>query len=88
MGKWEMVNVLQGVVDLVLFTESEKVKSRLTLGLENIAIAEIPGGEWHSFVFHKPSAVMLEVKPGPYDPQDDEEFAAWASLESHANVTS
>jgi cupin fold WbuC family metalloprotein len=87
MGKWEMVSVLEGVVDLVLFTESGRVKNRLSLGLKNIAIAEIPGGEWHSFVFHKPSAVMLEVKPGPYEPQDDKEFADWAPLESDANAT-
>ena len=87
-GKWEMVSVLQGVVDLVLFTESGMIKTRLTLGSENIAVAEILGGEWHSFVFHKPSAVMLEVKPGPYEPQDDKEFAEWAPSESHANVTS
>jgi cupin fold WbuC family metalloprotein len=87
-GKWELVSVLQGRVDLVLFTESGTVKSRLAIGSENIVVAEIPGGEWHSFVFQKPSAVMLEVKPGPYEPQGDKEFAEWAPLEGHRNVTS
>jgi cupin fold WbuC family metalloprotein len=80
--------VLQGGVDLVLFAESGTVKNRLAIGPENIAVAEIPGGTWHSFVFQKPSAVVLEVKPGPYEPQDDNEFAEWAPLEGHANVTS
>jgi cupin fold WbuC family metalloprotein len=88
MGKWELVSVLQGDVDLVLFAETGTVKSRLAIGSENIAVAEIPGGAWHSFVFHKPSAVMLEVKPGPYEPQEDKEFAEWAPLEGHATVTS
>jgi cupin fold WbuC family metalloprotein len=87
-GKWELVSVLQGEVDLVLFTESGTIKSRLAIGSENIAVAEIPGGAWHSFVFHKPSAVMLEVKPGPYEPQDDKKFAQWAPLEGYPNVTS
>jgi cupin fold WbuC family metalloprotein len=87
-GKWELVSVLQGGVHLVLFTESGTVKSRLAIGSKNIAVAEIPGGAWHSFVFQKPSAVMLEVKPGPYEPQDDKEFAEWAPLEGHPNVTS
>ena len=80
--------MLQGAVDLVLFTESGTVKSRLAIGSENIVVAEIPGGAWHSFVFQKPSAVILEVKPGPYEPQDDKEFAEWAPLEGDPNVTS
>jgi cupin fold WbuC family metalloprotein len=87
-GKWELVSVLQGGLDLVLFTESGTVKSRLAISSENIAVAEIPGGAWHSFVFQKPSAVILEVKPGPYEPQDDKEFAEWAPLEGDPNVTS
>ena len=87
-GKWELVSVLQGGLDLVLFTESGTVKSRLAISSENIAVAEIPGGAWHSFVFQKPSAVMLEVKPGPYEPRDDKEFAEWAPLEGDPNVTS
>ena len=88
MGRWELVSVLQGGVDLVLFAEAGTVKSRLAIGSENIAVAEIPGGAWHSFVFHEPSAVMLEVKPGPYEPQEDKQFAEWAPLEGHATVTS
>jgi cupin fold WbuC family metalloprotein len=82
------VSVLQGTADLVLFTESGTVKSRLAIGSENIVVAEIPGGAWHSFVFQKPSAVMLEVKPGPSEPQGDKEFAQWAPVEGHPNVTS
>jgi cupin fold WbuC family metalloprotein len=87
-GKWELVSVLQGAVDLVLFTESGTVKSRLAIGSENIVVAEIPGAAWHSFVFQRPCAVMLEVKPGPYEPQHDKEFAEWAPAEGHPNVTS
>ena len=87
-GKWELVSVLQGAVDLVLFTESGTVQGRLAIGSESIVVAEIPGGAWHSFVFQQPCAVMLEVKPGPYEPQDDKEFAEWAPLEGHPNVTS
>jgi len=85
-GKWELMSVLQGRVDLVLFTDSGMIKSRLAIGAEDIAVAEIPGGAWHGVVFHKPSAVILEVKPGPYDPQDDKEFAEWAPPEGHPNV--
>ena len=66
----------------------ERPRQECSIGSENIAVAEIPGGAWHSFVFQKPSAVILEVKPGPYEPQDDKEFAEWAPLEGDPNVTS
>jgi cupin fold WbuC family metalloprotein len=87
-GKWELVSALRGRADLLLFTESGTVKSRLAIDSENIVVAEIPGGAWHSFIFHKPSAVILEVKPGPYEPQDDKEFAEWAPPEGDSTVTS
>lgn len=87
-GKCELVSVLQGGMDLVLFTEGGKVENRLAIGSKNVAVAEIPGGAWHSLVFHKPSAVLLEVKPGPYEPQDDKEFAEWAPPEGHPTVAS
>jgi cupin fold WbuC family metalloprotein len=86
--KWEMVSMLQGGSDLVLFTESGTIRSRLAISSENVAVAEIPGGVWHSVVFHEPSAVILEVKPGPYEPQDDKVFAEWAPQEGHPTVTS
>ena len=77
-GKWELLNVLQGRLDVVIFTSNGDVNSRLALGAKGPSLVEIYGGEWHSFVFHAPAAVVLEVKPGPYEPQFDKEFAQWA----------
>jgi cupin fold WbuC family metalloprotein len=81
LGKWELVSVLQGKFDLVIFTCDGMVKERVALNSEGACIAEIPGGEWHSAVFHAPAAVVLEVKEGPYEPQLDKEFARWAPSE-------
>jgi cupin fold WbuC family metalloprotein len=66
-GRWELVNVLQGRVDVVIFTADGEVAGRFPLSAECTTLAEIPGGDWHTMVFHAPAAVMLEVKPGPYD---------------------
>ena len=79
---WELVTVLQGRFDVVIFTPEGVVKSRVVLGSHVASVAEIPGGEWHSVVFHAPAAVVLEVKAGPYDPQLDKEFASWAPAEN------
>ena len=80
-GKWELVSVLQGKFDLVIFTSDGVVKNRVALSSEGASVAEIPGGDWHSVVFHAPAAVVLEVKAGPYEPRLDKEFASWAPSE-------
>ena len=80
-GKWELVSVLQGKLDLVIFASDGVVKNRVALGSDGASVAEIPGGDWHSVVFHAPAAVVLEVKAGPYEPRLDKEFASWAPLE-------
>jgi cupin fold WbuC family metalloprotein len=80
-GKWELVNVLQGRLDVVIFNQEGEIKNRLALGSGSASVVEIPGGEWHTVVFCAPAAVALEVKPGPYEPQLDKEFAEWAPEE-------
>ena len=80
-GKWELLNVLQGRLDAVIFSPDGRVEHRFALRPDGPSLIEIPGGEWHSFVFHAPAAVVLEVKPGPYEPQLDKEFAEWAPIE-------
>jgi cupin fold WbuC family metalloprotein len=80
-GKWELVSLLRGRCDLVIFTSDGVLKSRVPLSSEGTSVAEIPGGDWHTLVFYAPAAVVLEVKAGPYEPRLDKEFASWAPLE-------
>jgi len=75
------MTAIQGRLDFVIFTSTGFVKERIALSPGGSRIAEIPGGEWHSVIFHAPAAVALEVKPGPYEPQLDKEFATWAPPE-------
>jgi hypothetical protein len=63
---------------VLTFTPDGVVKNRIALGSKGASVVEIAGGDWHSVVFHAPAAVALEVKPGPYDPLLDKEFASWA----------
>jgi hypothetical protein len=51
---------------------------RRTLIRPRLSCCQIPGGEWHSVVFHAPAAVVPEVKAGPDESQLDKEFASWA----------
>ncbi len=87
-GKWELLTVLHGRLEVVIFTSSGEVKSRFSCSADDHQLIEIPGGEWHGFVFCAPAAVVLEVKPGPYEPQLDKEFAEWAPTEGDSAASS
>ena len=39
---------------------------------------DFEGGTWHSFHALEKDTVLFEVKPGPYNPDADKEFAPWA----------
>ena len=80
-GRWELLTAIQGGLDVLIFTSDGIVKERIALSLGGSNVVEIPGGVWHSAVFHAPAAVILEVKPGPYEAELDKEFAAWAPPE-------
>jgi hypothetical protein len=64
-----------------------EVKARFTLAANGPSLIEICGGEWHNAVFHALAAVALEVKPGPYEPEFDKEFAEWAPMEGDPTAT-
>ena len=86
LDKWEFLSVLQGSVDVVFFAALGEIQSRIAPGPNGPSLIEIQGGEWHSIVFHAPSAVVLEVKPGPYEPHLDKDFAQWAPPEGDARA--
>lgn len=39
---------------------------------------DIRPGVWHMLISLSPGSVLFEIKPGPYDPLDDKDFAPWA----------
>lgn len=80
--KAESFLVLEGQVAMFLFDDQGKVTSREVLGPPQGAIGiDIEPGVWHTLGVLTPHAVCFEVKPGPYAPQSDKEFAPWAPKE-------
>ena len=47
---------------------------------------ELDPGVWHCVTALSPVAVCYEVKPGPWDPATDKEFAPWAPAEGSAEA--
>ncbi len=80
--KWEMLLVLRGELDCLLFSADGEVLDRYSLTPENSASGvELPAGCWHSVVCKQPDTMLLEIKPGPYDPATAALVAHWCPSE-------
>jgi cupin fold WbuC family metalloprotein len=82
--KAESFLVLEGCIVLICFEDDGTVRSRHVLGDRSPATArgiDLEPGVWHTLTAITPHAVCYEVKPGPWDPATDKEFAAWAPRE-------
>jgi cupin fold WbuC family metalloprotein len=90
--KSETFLVLEGEAQVVLFDDSGAVTARHHLGAasENGRVwgIDIPPGVWHTILPRSARAVCFEVKPGPWEPSSDKEFASWAPAENRADAAS
>ena len=95
--KAESFIVLDGYVAVFCFEENGDVRSRHLIGSGTLPLLrssfppavrgiDIAPGIWHTITAVTPVAVCFEVKPGPWEPTSDKEFAAWAPLEGDAQV--
>ena len=73
--QWEMFTVLEGVVELTIYSAKGELLSQHNLGCENAAsIAELSPGDIHSVRCISEQALLLEVKEGPFDPRTAKSF--------------
>jgi cupin fold WbuC family metalloprotein len=78
-----MLVLLRGRGRLLSFNEDGRVLSGLEMNKAS-PIAQIPIGIWHGFVVLERDTVVMEIKPGPYRPN---EFAEWAPAEGCPDVS-
>ena len=74
--QWEMLVLLRGRLDVLIFGPQAALVQRLAMSAA-APVVQIPRGTFHGAVALSESVVM-EVKPGPYRPN---EFADWAPEE-------
>jgi cupin fold WbuC family metalloprotein len=80
--QWEVLVTLRGRGHLLSFNESGRLLDRLEMSGSS-PVAQIPIGAWHSFFVLEPDTAVMEIKPGPYRPN---EFGEWAPPEGDTNV--
>jgi cupin fold WbuC family metalloprotein len=75
--QWEMLVLQHGSIDILIFDETGEVLGRSRLD-EAAPIVEIPVAAWHTCVVWEPGTLIVEIKPGPFRPN---EFCNWAPEE-------
>lgn len=88
--KPETFLVLEGRADVLVFDDNGAITARYRLGAESpeghLWGIDIAPGVWHTILARSPRVVCFEVKPGPWEPAKDREFAAWAPPENDPAV--
>lgn len=80
-GVWELFALLDGALAVLTFAEDGRVSQRIELRPGGDRIIQLAPRQWHTVVALAPATLALEIKPGPYHPTTDKDFAAWAPTE-------
>lgn len=84
--QFETFVLLRGRGALLSFAGDGTVVERVQLAEDAARVVEIPAGTWHALVSQAPGTQVVEVKPGPYQPTGEADFAVWAPPEGHADA--
>jgi cupin fold WbuC family metalloprotein len=79
--RFELFLVLSGRAGLLMFDEGGAVSESAVLEPGAVWAVELPGFVWHTVVSLAEDTALFEVKPGPYAPLTDKDFAPWAPSE-------
>jgi cupin fold WbuC family metalloprotein len=87
----ELLIAVRGTMALMTFDELGMVTKVMRFGTdkngEGLAVgAEVPANEWHTVIALEPGCVLLEVKAGPFDPNQPKDLAPWAPVEGSAEA--
>ncbi|HEY3329898.1 MAG TPA: WbuC family cupin fold metalloprotein [Capsulimonadaceae bacterium] len=90
-AKAESFVALKGEVEVLIFDDEGTITQRHALGRVGpdgmLWGVDLQPGVWHTVVALSDVVVCFEVKPGPWYPASDKEFAPWAPAEGDASVS-
>lgn len=84
--KAESFLAIEGCIGFFVFDDEGRITTARVLGNDGVLGVDIAPGVWHTMTAVSPHAVCYEVKPGPYQPMSDKEFAVWAPPEGDPRV--
>jgi cupin fold WbuC family metalloprotein len=82
----ELLIAIRGSMALVTFDDQGAITRILSFGSQShgsylAAGAEVGSSTWHTVVALEADCVLLEVKAGPFDPNQPKDLAPWAPEE-------
>lgn len=86
--KTEAFLPLTGRVGILCFDDDGVVAGKYTLDPYGpIRGIDLAAGVWHTVLALSEVSVCYEVKPGPWEPSSDKDFAGWAPAEQTPQAT-
>lgn len=81
--KNETFIIIRGRINFFIFDNEGNITSSILIDAndKNIGI-DIKAGTWHTFIALDSTAVVFEIKDGPYNPDTDKIFAPFAPQEN------
>ncbi|MCD7978450.1 MAG: WbuC family cupin fold metalloprotein [Tannerellaceae bacterium] len=77
--KDEYFLVLRGKAIALIFDEKGRITEQVLLDPQQGTYgAEIKAGIWHGLLVLESGTVLYEIKPGPFAPLSDDNFAGWS----------
>ena len=82
----ELLIAIRGSMALITFDDQGAVNGSLRFGAEkygnDFAVGvEVVSNTWHTVIALEPGCILLEVKAGPFDPNQPKDLAPWAPQE-------
>lgn len=87
----EMLVAVRGLMALLSFNDDGEVTKVVRFGSEKYGAecavgVELTSGTWHTVLALVPACLLLEVKAGPFDPNQPKDLAPWAPEEGSDEV--
>lgn len=78
----ESIYIEKGAISLLIFDETGVVSEQHWLHYNQPGkLIDIEPNVWHSMIVWYPDTVLIEFKRGPYDAEEDKNFAPWSPKE-------
>ena len=78
---WEMLVLIHGAMDVLVFSDDGRLEERVALREDGQRIMQYQATRFHGSVVLEPGTVILEIKQGPYDSASAKETPTWAPAE-------